>query len=247
MRIHDIHGLIRRRILVNFRVDPAVMQNQLPPKFRPRLHNGFAIAGICLIRLENIRSRYLLGIPGFNSENAAHRIAVLWDDDEGRVQEGVFIPRRDTDSLLNHFAGGRIFPGEHHHAHFEIETQGDLIDFEMKSKDGVVTVQLSALVARELPPTSGFHSLQEASRFFETGGIGYSATSGGLTLDGIQLVTKTWQVEPLTVKHVFSSYFSDERLFPKGSVSFDCALLMRNIEHEWRSLPDLHLDEQHAA
>ena len=30
-----------------------------------------------------------------------------------------------------------------------------------------------------------------------------------------------------------------EALFPKGSIQFDCALLMRGIEHEWRGQADL--------
>jgi len=37
----------------------------------------------------------------------------------------------------------------------------------------------------------------------------------------------------LQVHDVFSSYFSDETKFPAGSVEFDCALIMRDIEHEW--------------
>jgi len=32
---------------------------------------------------------------------------------------------------------------------------------------------------------------------------------------------------------VESSFFEDRALFPPGSVEFDCALLMRGIEHEW--------------
>ena len=51
---------------------------------------------------------------GMTSENSAHRIAVEWDDEEGVVKEGVFVPRRDTDSRLVALAGGRIFPGMHH-------------------------------------------------------------------------------------------------------------------------------------
>ena len=48
-------GLIKRRLLVNYRVDPKVMQRFLPKPFRPKLQNGQSIAGICLIRLEQIR------------------------------------------------------------------------------------------------------------------------------------------------------------------------------------------------
>ena len=42
MRLQKIHGVIRRRMLVNFRVAPEVMQRQLPARFRPKLHNGMA-------------------------------------------------------------------------------------------------------------------------------------------------------------------------------------------------------------
>src|SRR5438045_6491094 len=98
-----VHGIIGRRLLINFRVDPAVMQKLLPAPFRPKLHNGYGIAGICLIRLEDIRPRYFPGIAGTTSENAAHRMAVTWEDAAGS-HEGVYIPRRDTASLINHLA-----------------------------------------------------------------------------------------------------------------------------------------------
>ncbi len=241
MRLPQIQGVIRRRMLVNFRVEPEIIRRQIPSKFRPKLHAGFAIAGICLIRLEQIRPKHFPGFLGISSENAAHRIAVLWDDEEGRPQEGVFIPRRDTNSLLNHFAGGRIFPGEHHPADFQIETSGNKINFEMKSKDRKVAVRLRGEIQDALPSTSKFTTLTEASKFFEPGSLGYSTTQDARRLDGIVLKTKSWQVEPLEVDEVYSSYFDDERRFPKGSVNFDCALLMRNIEHEWLSAPDLYV------
>jgi hypothetical protein len=49
MRIPVLKGTIRRRLLVNFGVDPAVIQRLLPTPFRPKLHRSHAIAGICLI------------------------------------------------------------------------------------------------------------------------------------------------------------------------------------------------------
>ncbi|HEV2802292.1 MAG TPA: DUF2071 domain-containing protein [Pyrinomonadaceae bacterium] len=98
-------------MLVNFKVDPQVMQRHLPNRFRPKLQKGYAVAGICLIRLEHIRPKLLPPFAGLSSENAAHRVAVLWEGESNQLQEGVFIPRRDTNSLMNHLAGGRIFPG----------------------------------------------------------------------------------------------------------------------------------------
>src|SRR3989442_7084773 len=176
MRLPEIQGVIRRRIMVNVRVEPEVVQRQLPAKFRPKLHAGSAIAGICLIRLEQIRPKHFPGILGLASENAAHRIAVRWQDEGGQAQEGVFIPRRDTNSLLNHFAGGRLFPGEHHQAAFQVQSSADEINFDMKSKDGAVAVQVRGRVGKGLPRSSKFATLAEASGFFEPGSLGYSVT-----------------------------------------------------------------------
>jgi len=56
--------------------------------------------------------------------------------------------------------------------------------------------------------------------------------------DGLLLKTYKWEVKPLEVSKVISSYFENEPVFPKGSVKFDNALLMTNIEHEWTSLAE---------
>lgn len=239
MRLPVLQGLIRRRILVNFRVDATVMQAQLPPRFRPKLHEGHAIAGICLIRLESIRPRLVPQFLGLSSENAAHRVAVRWQ--ASGEKEGVFIPRRDTGSAMNQLAGGRLFPGEHHHARFTVREGSGSIDLRMQSDDGEVSVVIRGRRGGQLPASSCFSSLAEASAFFEPGSIGYSATSDADRLDGIELRTHGWSVEPLQVEEVQSSYFSDEARFPKGSVQFDCALVMRNLEHEWHSADDLYI------
>jgi hypothetical protein len=120
MRIPIIRGVLDRRILVNFRADPDVLAGILPPPFRPKVVNGVGMAGVCLIRLKHIRPRWLPPFMGISSENAAHRIAVEWEQD-GQLREGVFIPRRDTSSRLNALAGGRLFPGLHHHARFQVD------------------------------------------------------------------------------------------------------------------------------
>ncbi len=240
MRLPNVHGLIKRRLLVNFRVAPDVIQRQLPQPFLPKLHNGHAIAGICLIRLEEIRPKRFPRMLGLSSENAAHRIAVTWEDSSG-LHEGVYIPRRDTGSIVSHLAGGRLFPGEHQRARFRVVDDGERIDLRMQSVDGLVEVRVAGRAAGALPATSCFHSLTEASGFFEPGSVGYSATAAGGRLDGIVLRTHGWSVAPLAVDTVYSTYFANTHLFPEGAVAFDCALVMRNISHEWHSTADMYV------
>jgi len=243
IRLPTLQGLIRRRLLVNFRVAPDVMQAQLPPRLRPKLQGGQAVAGICLIRLEEIRPKHLPSIVGISSENGAHRIAVIWEEN-GKEREGVYIPRRDTSSLMNHMAGGRLFPGEHHLARFDVDDDGDRIALKMVSEDDGVSVEVRGRTAERLPEASVFRSLEEASDYFAAGSVGYSVTGEDHRLDGIKLVTSNWKVGALDVEQVRSSFFEDEARFPQGSVTFDCALVMRDIQHEWHSEPDLHVGDR---
>lgn len=240
MRLPVIHGLIRRRLLINFRVDAEVMQKSLPAAFRPKLHRGYAIAGICLIRLEQIRPSWLPRFCGIRSENAAHRIAVLWDDD-GETREGVFIPRRDTGSRLNHWAGGRVFPGEHHLADFDIRDAEGQIAMTIRSSDASMSIQLRAHETSAWPKDSIFSSLAESSAYFETGSVGYSVTHDCCRLDGIRLQTQGWKVQPLAVDEVQSSFFADLAKFPPGSIHFDHALIMRDLPHQWHGEADMVL------
>lgn len=236
MRIPALRGVIARRLLVNFRADPDVVARLLPPPFAPQLHEGSAIVGVCLIRLEGIRPVISPFALGFSSENAAHRIAVNWNEGDGAARNGVYIPRRDTGALLTRLAGGRLFPGEHFGADFSVEEEAGAIRFAMKSHDGQVEVGLKGKTSEKWPGGSIFENLGAASRFFEGGSTGYSARRDG-KLDGLRLQTTQWRVENLVADEVFSSFYADEARFPQGSIEFDHVLLMRGIAHEWHDAP----------
>jgi hypothetical protein len=180
-----MRGVIDRRMLVNFRCEPASLARLVPAPFRPKLVQDWGMAGICLIRLKELRPRWLSTPLGFTSENAAHRIAVEWDQD-GIRREGVFIPRRDTDSKLNTLAGGRLFPGIHHFARFDVLESPNRFKLEMRSEDGEVRVRVAARVADTWPTGSLFANLNEASAFFAAGSLGWSVGNRAGELDGLE-------------------------------------------------------------
>lgn len=233
MKIPVIQGIIKRRLLLNYRIDPEVAAKQLPAPFRPRTFGGFAIAGICLIRLEDIRPRFVPGILGISSENAAHRFAVEWERGETKP-EGVYIPKRHTGSKLNSFLGGRFFPGVHESASFEIEESAEgHIDLSITDRTGTALVKVISKEAADFPSSSIF-TLDESSQFFENGSLGYSPAAGSSnTAEGLRLDTEKWEVSPLAVEAIESSYFDDQTRFPAGSIAFDHALLMRDVPHCW--------------
>ena len=234
MKIPTIKGIIDRRILINYTVDPEIVAKIIPKPFRPKIYKDKAIVGICLIRLKEIRPKGLPSFIGVSSENGAHRIAVEWEEN-GETKEGVYIPRRDSSSLFNSIVGGRVFPGKHYHAKFEVsETNGEY-KIAFKSSDNT-TIAINAEKTNDFNSTSIFETLANVSDFMKNGALGYSPN--GDKYEGLLLKTYNWKVEPLKVKSVFSSFFENTNNFPKDSVQFDNALLMTSIEHEWDSVAD---------
>jgi len=217
--------------LVNYTVELDVAKAFVPPPFTPKAFNGKAIAGICLIRLKEIRPKGLPAFLGIGSENGAHRVAVEWFED-GQLKEGVYIPRRDSSSLFNTVTGGRLFPGKHHRAKFDVKESNGDYHVAFNSADGTF-ISVDAALASSLNQDSIFKDLRTASSFFKNGSTGYSPN--GDKYDGLSLSTFTWEVRPLKVNQVRSSFFENESMFPKGSVQFDNALLMTDIRHEWQS------------
>jgi len=238
VKVPELTGEIERRLLINYRVDPDAVAAMLPAPFRPQLVNGYAVAGICLIRLGSMRPRPLPAWVGVRSENAAHRIAVEWNSPTG-VQQGVYIPRRDSDSLLNVVVGGRLFPGTQHRATFDVAESASEIRVAFTARDGSADVSVAVRLSDSLEGSALFADAESASAFFEEGSTGFSATADPGRFDGLALHTTAWQVEPATVLQARSSFFSDRAVFPDGSVRLDCALVMRRVPVTWEALAPL--------
>ena len=236
MRQPRLSSVVERRLLVNYRLAPDAAARLLPQPLRPQLVHGYAVAGICLLRLGSVRPLWAPKAVGLRSENAAHRIAVEWDAPDG-VQTGVYIPRRDTGSRLNAWAGGRVFPGEHGRADFQVHETPHEVRVAFATRDSDTRVDVTVELSEELRGSELFADLGEASRFFQSGAKGFSATASGRHLDGMRLHTDAWHVEAGRVRSAASSFFDDPDRFPPGSATLDCVLVMRNVPATWSPLP----------
>jgi hypothetical protein len=143
MLTDSIDCTIERRLLVNYRIDPEVVMRLLPAPFRPQLHSGWAVGGVCFIRLGGLRPAHFPSVVGSRTENVAHRFAVEWDDDRG-TQVGVFVPRRDTSSRLMALSGDKLFPGAYHLARFTIGERASELRIGVDSRDGTLALCVSA-------------------------------------------------------------------------------------------------------
>lgn len=239
--IPALEGIIARRVLLNFRADPAVVQRLVPAPLEVARKNGHAIVGVCLIRLEQLRPKGLPAAVGITSENMAHRVAIRYRSDAG-MRDGVFIWRRETDLALATFFGGRLFPGVHHCAKFFLAQDSESLEMEVHTRKREADVWFRATLGAAWKPTAAFDSLEAARAFFQRGDCGFSCSLREDKLEGLWLRSLRWEMTPLGIEEVHASFFESEDRFPRGSVEFDSAFLMRGIPHEWhelRNVPEL--------
>lgn len=234
LQLPVMRGVIERRLLVNYRCSPDIVAKLLPAPFRPKLIHGHAMAGICLIRLGELRPGFVPASLGLTSENAAHRIAVEWED-QREMCSGVFIPRRDSNSQINRFAGGGLFPAIAQAAKFQVAESEHRLKIELRSIDGATFVRVAARLGEVVPTASLFGTLEEASDFFRAGCIGWSTRAKPEEFDGVELCCDQWDLKPLIIERVESSFFNNPLRFPRGTAMFDSAFLMRGITHEWHA------------
>jgi hypothetical protein len=234
MELPVLNGIIDRRILINYRIKPEVVKSLLPPQLDPLVINGYASGGICLLRLKNIGIKNLPSFLRITSENAAHRFLITYRK-HGQTIKGVYIPRRDTDSWLNVLVAGKVFSWPHYSAVFDVEEYDDKYSVYMKSRDGKTELRVEAQLHNHFSANSMFDSIEHASSCFENSPVGVSPSTHPKRFKTIHLKTKTWNVKPLQVQTLKSSFFEDKSLFPHDTIELDNALLMEGIEHEWLS------------
>lgn len=220
MKAPSLRGRIERRILLDVAVDPDVAARQVPPGFTLRLLDGAAVAGICLIRLVELRPPGLPAVVGRTTTAAAHRISVHGPDGS----PGVFVPRRDTSSRAAALAGGRVWPGVHGRA--DITWTADRV--EVVAADGArVTVALGA---------SGHH-LTDPDAAIALHSAELTAWSpdrrGGLEAADLECVC--WRARPVGVAGWSSSWLGDAAVFPPGSTALAGALVMEDVAVTWRA------------
>lgn len=233
-----ITGILDRRILLNYTLDPVHLEKFLPAPFKPRLYRGLGVGGVCMIRFAGLRPRFAPEFLGIDSENAAHRIAVEWEAG-GKKFEGVYIPKRSTASTFNYLVGGRIFPGVFQMSKFEGIEVPPNYRLTIGENNSAPIVRFNGDVSDELSPGSVFPSLEAASDFFAKGAVGYSLSGDKSHFQGMELRLLEWDIKPMKINDAFVKLFEGSKHFPAGAAKLDGAMLMRGLRHEWHKIPEI--------
>ena len=238
VRTPVLQGTIERRVSVVYRLDPAAVLDLIPSPFEAQLVNGFAVGAISLSTLTDVRPQGFPALLGVSGEHATHLFAVKWAD-QRRPAVGVFIAKRHTSSRLTAMIGDRLFPGAYGRADFALEEQPSKLHIAFASRHGkcVVDAAVRSGTGDEVSGSELFAFTVEASLLFRRGAVGYSLRRKGGVLDGVEMRSRTWNMEHADIDHVRSSYFDDLTVFPAGSATVDSAFVTRNLDADWRAAP----------
>jgi hypothetical protein len=233
-----VRSHIDRRLLLTVRLDPDVARRLLPEPLEPQLVRGWAVAGICCIRLRDVRP---VGLPtiGVTSENVAHRIAAVCVAPDGAAVPGVYVPCRHTSSRLSALLGGRLLEGELSHARFDVTDTGTRLSISVRRRGGA-QIEVTAGASDELR-SELFSSVDEASRFFQNGRTAYSPNHRRGVFEAVELESPAWAAAPVSVERFRSTFFEDTTTFPSGSWALDSGLIVRDVQVRWHPATPLSL------
>ncbi|MFF1540640.1 DUF2071 domain-containing protein [Microbacterium sp. NPDC058269] len=225
--MRTLRGRMRRRLLLTYRVDPAVAREIIPAPFRPQLVDGSAVGGVCLIALTELRPGWVRPRWGITTENAAHRFAVEWDEG-GATRTGVYVIERHSSGVVPVIGGGRFFPGMQRRARFETEETDARFQVRMLASDASVSADVEVVEEWE---STLFPTVDDASRFYRSGAVGWSPRRDGRGAEAVELSSTRWAVDAGRVNEIRSSFFDG---LPRGAAQIDSALVMRDVPVTWR-------------
>jgi len=237
--ICKVEGVVARQILLNYWLEPEVARRLVPEPFEIVIRNGFAVAGINLLRLEGVRPAGATDALGLCSENLAHRIAVRYPVEENgapALRDGTYILRRDTDSALAGRLGELLLPGTVRDAEFRVAETAHSLRMAVLTADGGGDLAFRCRWNEEWKWTLLFSRLNDVRSFCARTQCGCNSALRADALEAPHVLPQEWEVAPATITDLHASYFADEKLFPRGSVGFDSAIMLRGVPQAWRAL-----------
>ncbi len=232
MRMPAVHDRQGRRILILYRFSPELAGSCLRPGYEARQFKGYALGGIALVRRHGVRSP-LIPARIISSENALHFVDAVQTVRQ-RAEARAMIMRHDTSSRLHAWIGGRgRWQCPHYHARFRVVESPESIDICGDSDDRQMHVAVQARLTRGMRRESMFRSTDQVLRLLqnELRGLGLIHRDRGGSAE--PRLALRCEVIPLRVDRLESSFFGDSTWFPRGTVEFDSAYWLRDVELVW--------------
>ena len=174
--------------LVNYAMEPSLLQSLLPYPIQPNIYNGEAFLSVVVSELEDMRPTFIPKGLGFNFNQIVYRAIVTCNN-----ERGVHFLRSDANNKVMCLTGNLFSFFHFNYARIE-STLNDghhRINVLTKNKEADIVANYDLCKAnKEMPKYSVFSSLEDAKEFFVELYAAFSA------IDNFSTAVCTGQVQP---------------------------------------------------
>ncbi|MBI3943230.1 MAG: DUF2071 domain-containing protein [Chloroflexi bacterium] len=226
--------------LVNFAIDPEVLQRALPPAIEPDLHQGRAYLSIVIAVMHKIRPAFLPERLGITYHQVVYRAVVRYQG-----KRGVYFLRSDADNFFMSLAGDWLTFFRFHYSQITYRKERDRKEHQCatfrlqpgdKAPAGIDALYDLGQKSKEMPPASHFSSLAEAQDFLVElfTAYGYDPLSG--KVDFVNIKRGEWHIDVVPDVRAEYTFMQDSPLFPPGSAQLDSVFYATHMPYYWYRL-----------
>ncbi|MEM8883123.1 MAG: DUF2071 domain-containing protein [Planctomycetota bacterium] len=224
----DIRARLRERFVINFRVDPDVLQRRLPDWLAPQLIDGAAVASYCLLDLDQVTFGPVPDKLGVRNRNCAQRYGII---DTRSGEPCVYVAERNTDSRLGSFITGLGFPG--HHPRLDVAMDAVDDGWRIEVGDGGATPLFAARLQPASETRSTLFPSTDAFAAFLAGGVrSYCPATDAAKLNVVDMHKQDTHYEPLVAVDIEDRIVRDW-LELDGPLAFDSAFRTVGGSYIW--------------
>jgi uncharacterized protein YqjF (DUF2071 family) len=223
-----------RCILVNFAVDPELLNRNLPPGLEPDIVDGRAFISIVIGQMDKMRPR---GVPrplGVTFDQIVYRAVV-----RHRGVRGVHFLRSDANSRLMCALGDRLSFFKFHHSPITSAERDDHLEVLVSTQDhdGDISAELDLSAATpSLPPTSRFRDMATARTHLVELFTAYALNPATRKMESVTIERDQWAVLSVPLQRGNFAYFENGPIFDTSTAQVDSVFSASNIRYVWHRL-----------
>ncbi len=218
--------------LVNFAMEPSLLQRLLPHPIQPDVRNGEAFLSVVVSELADMRPTFIPKGFGFNFNQIVYRAIVTCNN-----ERGVHFLRSDANNRFMCLTGNlfSFFHFNYARINTALENGHHRINVATKNREAdiIANYDLSKL-NKEMPKYSVFSSLDDAKEFFVELYVAFSTIGDFST--AVRIKRTNWDLSVVHDENAIYSFMDGSQMFPKGSTRLDSVFYVKNLFYHWHTL-----------
>lgn len=229
--------LFKRCFLVNFAIDPNVIQSLLPAPLVPDLYRDRAFLSIVIADMEQMRPAFLPSVFGITYNQVVYRVMVRCQG-----ERGVYFIRSDADNRFMCMMGNLMTFFKFHHSSMSFKTEGGNIHFDLMAgknhEADIHAVFETGRASHTMPATSRFKTVEEAQPFIVEQYAAYAVPQPNV-ITRVRIQRSAWDIKVVNDLRSEYQFMQIYAPFSPANTQLDSIFYVENIPYYWYTLEKL--------